>query len=226
MAAWEAMDEDSRPDLETMLAKYSTAAQKAKAPTKIPEQKAAILRENRAVIMHLEKRGELVKVICWQCKKEFAADYLYVRLCSDDCAAQYLWDQQQIRWDPEKDPDERWGFGIPPAIITPKTWAKMQDWAKRILAVKSLDEFRGLPVENKVPGIEAKQEIETDNTQVPFSDSDSHTQAVVSAAKAGLYDEDLRRLQHEYNRTRTNIQMARQAHSLPPTRKNQFSDLL
>lgn len=195
-AAWQEMDEDVRPDLETMLAKYSTAAQKAKAPAKIPEQKAAILRENRAVIMHLEKRGELVKVICWQCKQEFAADYLYVRLCSDDCAAQYLWDQQQIRWDPEKDPDERWGFGIPPAIITPKTWAKMQDWAKRILAVKSLDEFRGVPIEEKVPAIEQKQEIEF-----------SYGEEVKHIPLKEYKNEDFYK-------------------PLTPTRKNQFSDLL
>lgn len=228
-AAWEAADPDTRFDLEVALAKYSTPAQRAKAPAKVPEKKATILRENRAVIMHLEKRGELVEVTCWQCKRKFAADYLYVRLCSDDCAAQYLFDTTGIKWDPEKDTDERWGFGVPPGIISPKTWAKMQEWAKRILEVKTLDEFRGHPIEDKVPALEQKQEVEhalfvAEPHESAMQKRIRETMEDISASSAREEYEKIAKLQKAYNETKRELEEIDLPRTLP--RKNKFSHLL
>lgn len=155
-AAWEALPEGFRFDLEEALAQKETRKQDnvpAKGrSTANTEKRAAAVREVQAVIRHLDRKAEIVEVECWGCGRRFASDWLYVRCCSEECLVKSTFERTGLTVDLSKTPEDRWGYGSePPAIIRPETLSKLKEWAKRILELPTLDDFRGVEPENKVP---------------------------------------------------------------------------
>lgn len=98
-------------------------------PTVIPEQDAD--REAEAVLQFLEAPKTFCARECKRpiCHNMFSSNYRAVAYCSNACRALYL-AAAGIKWDPYKNPEERWG-GEPPLIIGPEAMHFLLDAAAR-----------------------------------------------------------------------------------------------
>lgn len=99
-------------------------------PTVIPEQEPD--REAEAVLQFLEapktfRARECKRTIC---HNMFSSNYKGVAYCSNACRALDL-ASMGIKWDPYKDPEQRWG-GEPPLIIGPEAMQKLIELAAQI----------------------------------------------------------------------------------------------
>lgn len=98
-------------------------------PTVIPEQDPE--REAEAVLQFLEAPKTFRARECKReiCHNMFSSNYRAVAYCSNACRALDL-AAEGIKWDPYKNPEERWG-GEPPLIIGPEAMQFLLEAAAR-----------------------------------------------------------------------------------------------
>src|SRR6476660_224375 len=98
------------------------------------EQHRARVREANLVAATIHGGVNVYKKNCWQCKKQFLTNEIFVNLCSDDCLSDYLYDRG-LDWVPEEDPADRWQID-PAGIVNSDTIRVLQQWARKVLAMK------------------------------------------------------------------------------------------
>lgn len=145
---YEQFKDDPDFDMEKALAKFQKAPAQARQVKRVKDTNESVSRELRLVIEFLHRKVELVQRKCIVCARTFAADYLYVALCSDTCRAQYIFAEYGIAWDPDKPERERWN-GEPPSIIKPETLEFLVAFAENILAIPNASHYVGRRSTNK-----------------------------------------------------------------------------
>lgn len=179
---YEQFKDDPDFDMEKALAKFQKAPSQARQIKRVKDTNESVGRELRLVIEFLHRKVELVQRKCLVCARVFAADYLYVAICSDICRAQYIFTEYGIIWDPDKPERERWD-GEPPSIIKPETFEFLATFAKRILAIPEASHYVG----RKVPAqIQPTENASITQHQAVKSDTDRINQirAVKESEKA------------------------------------------
>ncbi len=140
--------DENHPSYQDFVAQINALAD----PTKQQKTIAAanserVVREAETVLRHLYYPQSSTPRKCKQCKREFLANYVYVKHCSNDCL-QLSIKEMGIEWDPLKTDDERWN-GQPPGIIKPETLVILRKWAKSILDYE--DRSESVPVPETLP---------------------------------------------------------------------------
>ncbi len=117
-------------------------------PTASPVSKSI---QGDSVLIFLDEKGKGFKrEVCPECKQVFAARYLYRTkglLCSDECRIASL-AKRGIRWDPTKEPNERWQRRVP--IIVPPQALALIDEEERTQSISESTELPTVPIDPSI----------------------------------------------------------------------------
>lgn len=149
---YEQFKDDPDFDMETALAKFAKPVAAVRSIKRVKDTNESVSRELRVVLEFLHRRVEIVQRPCIVCARTFAADYLYVAICSDTCRAEYIYREYGIIWDADKTERERWD-GEPPSIIKPQALEQLKAFAKAILDLPTPADFIGRKIPQQTSSV-------------------------------------------------------------------------